>query len=157
MNCVRKHLSAIKGGRLARAAAPAEIVSLIISDVPGDDPSVIASGPTVADARPAPTRATVLTRYGIDAARSRAGLARQRRGGDAEAGRSRLRARDQRASSRRRKPRSRPRPASRARPAIAPLILGDAIEGEAREVGRVMAASRARWPRMGSQSPRPAR
>src|ERR1700729_1650770 len=49
INCVRKHLSAIKGGRLARAAAPARIVSLIISDVPGDDPSVIASGPTTPD------------------------------------------------------------------------------------------------------------
>src|SRR3546814_12742201 len=51
MNCVRKHLSAIKGGRLAAAAAPAQVVSLLISDVPGDDPAVIASGPTV----PAPT------------------------------------------------------------------------------------------------------
>ena len=50
MNCVRKHLSAIKGGRLALAAAPARVVSLIISDVPGDDLSIIASGPTVADA-----------------------------------------------------------------------------------------------------------
>src|SRR5437899_4799456 len=45
MNCVRKHLSAIKGGRLAAAAYPAEIVTLVISDVPADDPSVIASGP----------------------------------------------------------------------------------------------------------------
>ena len=49
MNCVRKHLSAIKGGRLAAAAYPAQVVTLLISDVPGDDPSVIASGPTVAD------------------------------------------------------------------------------------------------------------
>ena len=48
MNCVRKHLSAIKGGRLAAAAYPARVVTLVISDVPGDDPSVIASGPTVA-------------------------------------------------------------------------------------------------------------
>ena len=50
MNCVRKHLSAIKGGRLAAASFPARLVALLISDVPGDDPSVIASGPTVADA-----------------------------------------------------------------------------------------------------------
>src|SRR6185295_4108850 len=50
MNCVRKHLSAIKGGRLAAAAAPARVVALAISDVPGDDPAVIASGPTVPDA-----------------------------------------------------------------------------------------------------------
>src|SRR6185369_5717518 len=49
MNTVRKHLSAIKGGRLAAAAWPAETLSLLISDVPGDDPSVIGSGPTVAD------------------------------------------------------------------------------------------------------------
>jgi glycerate 2-kinase len=49
MNCVRKHLSAIKGGRLAAACAPAQVVTLLISDVPGDDPSVIASGPTVPD------------------------------------------------------------------------------------------------------------
>jgi hydroxypyruvate reductase len=46
MNCVRKHLSRIKGGRLAAACAPAQVVTLAISDVPGDDPSVIASGPT---------------------------------------------------------------------------------------------------------------
>jgi len=49
MNCVRKHLSGIKGGRLAAAAHPARVVTLLISDVPGDDPSVIGSGPTVAD------------------------------------------------------------------------------------------------------------
>jgi glycerate 2-kinase len=49
INCVRKHLSAIKGGRLAAAAAPAAIVTLAISDVPGDDPAVIGSGPTVPD------------------------------------------------------------------------------------------------------------
>ena len=49
MNCLRKHLSAVKGGRLAVAAYPAQIVCLMISDVPGDDPSVIASGPTVGD------------------------------------------------------------------------------------------------------------
>ena len=53
MNCVRRHLSAIKGGRLAAAAAPARVVSLMISDVPGDDPCVIASGPT---GQPRPTR-----------------------------------------------------------------------------------------------------
>ena len=49
MNCLRKHLSSLKGGRLAAAAYPAKVVSLIISDVPGDDPSVVASGPTAAD------------------------------------------------------------------------------------------------------------
>src|SRR5208282_5291744 len=66
MNCVRKHLSAIKGGRLAAAAAPAQVVSLIISDVPGDDPSVIASGPTVPDASTLAEAQAVLKRYVIE-------------------------------------------------------------------------------------------
>ena len=65
MNCVRKHLSAIKGGRLAAAAAPARVVSLLISDVPGDDPAVIASGPTVADPTTFADAAAVLEKYGI--------------------------------------------------------------------------------------------
>jgi len=56
MNCVRKHLSAIKGGRLGAACAPARVVTLLISDVPGDDPSVIASGPTVPDPTTCATR-----------------------------------------------------------------------------------------------------
>ncbi|MFT4190640.1 MAG: glycerate kinase [Comamonas sp.] len=65
MNCVRKHLSAIKGGRLARACAPARVVTLLISDVPGDDPAVIASGPTVADASTCAEALAVLDRYAI--------------------------------------------------------------------------------------------
>lgn len=65
INCVRKHLSRIKGGRLAAAAAPARVVTLVISDVPGDDPSVIASGPTVADATTFADARAVLKRYGI--------------------------------------------------------------------------------------------
>ena len=67
VNCVRKHLSAIKGGRLAAAAAPAQVVSLVISDVPGDDPSVIASGPTVPDTTTLAQARAVLKRYGIAA------------------------------------------------------------------------------------------
>jgi len=66
MNTVRKHLSAIKGGRLAAACAPAQVVTLTISDVPGDDVSVIASGPTVADASTCAEALEVLRRYGID-------------------------------------------------------------------------------------------
>lgn len=65
MNCVRKHLSAIKGGRLAAAAAPARVVSLIVSDVTGDDTSVIASGPTVPDPSTLAQARAVLDRYGI--------------------------------------------------------------------------------------------
>jgi len=66
INCVRKHLSAIKGGRLAAAAAPARVVSLIISDVPGDDPAVIASGPTAGDPTTAGDARAILDKYAID-------------------------------------------------------------------------------------------
>ena len=66
MNCVRKHLSRIKGGRLAAACAPAPVVTLAISDVPGDDPSVIGSGPTVPDATSCADAVAILQRYGIE-------------------------------------------------------------------------------------------
>ena len=65
MNCVRKHLSRIKGGRLAAACKPARVVTLTISDVPGDDPSVIASGPTVPDASTCLDAWNILQRYDI--------------------------------------------------------------------------------------------
>lgn len=67
MNCVRKHLSAIKGGRLARAAAPAKVVALMISDVPNDDLSVIASGPTVPDPTTREDALAVIAKYKIEA------------------------------------------------------------------------------------------
>jgi hydroxypyruvate reductase len=67
MNCVRKHLSAIKGGRLAAAAAPARLVTLMISDVPGDDPAVIASGPTVPDPTTFADAAEIFEKYRIEA------------------------------------------------------------------------------------------
>ena len=73
MNCVRKHLSAIKGGRLAALCAPAQVVTLLISDVPGDAPEVIASGPTVADSTTCADALRILKRYDIaisDAARA---------------------------------------------------------------------------------------
>jgi hydroxypyruvate reductase len=66
MNCVRKHLSAIKGGRLAAAAHPAKVVSLLISDVPGDEPSVIGSGPTVSDPSTRLDALAIMHKYGID-------------------------------------------------------------------------------------------
>jgi len=66
MNCVRKHLSRIKGGRLAAACAPARVVTLTISDVPGDDPSIIASGPTVPDASTCADALAILQRYAIE-------------------------------------------------------------------------------------------
>lgn len=66
MNCVRKHLSAIKGGRLAAASWPAEVVTLAISDVPGDNPAVIASGPTVGDPGTRHDALAILERYRLD-------------------------------------------------------------------------------------------
>jgi glycerate 2-kinase len=65
MNTVRKHLSAIKGGRLAKAAYPARVVALMISDVPGDDPSIIASGPTVPDPSTNEAALAIIEKYGI--------------------------------------------------------------------------------------------
>lgn len=65
MNCVRKHLSAIKGGRLAAACAPAQVLTLLISDVPGDDPATIASGPTVPDPTTCADALAIIDRYGI--------------------------------------------------------------------------------------------
>jgi glycerate 2-kinase len=73
MNCVRRHLSAIKGGRLALACYPARVVTLVVSDVPGDDPAVVASGPTVPDGSTARDALAILERYRIpvsDAVRS---------------------------------------------------------------------------------------
>lgn len=66
MNCLRKHLSRIKGGRLAAACSPARVVTLTISDVPGDDPSIIASGPTVPDATSCADALAILQRYAIN-------------------------------------------------------------------------------------------
>jgi hydroxypyruvate reductase len=75
MNCVRKHLSAIKGGRLAAMCAPAQVVTLLISDVPGDAPQVIGSGPTVPDSTTCADALRILARYGIEvSAAARKGL-----------------------------------------------------------------------------------
>jgi hydroxypyruvate reductase len=66
INCLRKHLSAVKGGRLAAAAAPARVVALVISDVPGDDPATIASGPTVPDPTTLEAARAIVAKYRID-------------------------------------------------------------------------------------------
>jgi glycerate 2-kinase len=137
MNTVRKHLSAIKGGRLAAAAAPAKVVALMISDVPGDDPSIIASGPTVADPSTNQDALAIIEKYGIEVPK---------------AVRERLRTADET-----------PKPGDKrlarvenimiatpqasleaaaevARKAgVTPVILGDSIEGESRDVALVHA------------------
>jgi glycerate 2-kinase len=138
INCVRKHLSAIKGGRLAVAAAPARIVSLIISDVPGDDPSVIASGPTTPDATTLADAKAVLRRYGIVPppsvqARLEDSKSETPKPGDPAFTRCETRII------------AAPQASLEAAAEVArragyrPIILGDALEGEAKEVGKVMA------------------
>ena len=139
INCVRKHLSAIKGGRLAAAAAPARLLALAISDVPGDDPATIASGPTVADPTTFAEARAVLAKYAIEPSPAVAcHLARAAdetpKPGDPRLARAETRiiaaAQDALEAAAR---------AARAA-GVRPLILGDAIEGEAREVARVHAA-----------------
>ncbi len=139
MNCVRKHLSRIKGGRLAAACAPARVLTLAISDVPGDDPSVIASGPTVADASTCADALAVLERYRIDIpAAVRQALQRGEletpKPGDARLARSEVRLIATPAQSL-------AAAAEAARAAgIAAHVLSDEMEGESREVGKVHAA-----------------
>jgi len=135
MNCVRKHLSAIKGGRLAQAASPAHVVSLLISDVPGDDPAVIASGPTVADATTTAEARATLEKFSVSVP---AGVTAWLGGGQAETpkpgdevfesaetitvarSQGSLEAAEDQATEL----------------GLSPLNLGDAIEGEARDVAR---------------------
>jgi len=138
LNTVRKHLSAIKGGRLAIAAAPAKVVALAISDVPGDDLSVIASGPTVPDKSTRSEALAVLTKYGIQVPAAVARYLNDTASETPKDGDSRLAnvtnivvATPQRSLE------AAARVARHA--GIAPLILGNAIEGQARDVGIVHA------------------
>ena len=138
MNCVRKHLSAIKGGRLAAAAAPAQVVTLLISDVPGDDPSVIASGPTVPDPTTLADARAVLARYGIEPSAAVQALlldpAAETPKPDAAAFAHAQTCIVATAMA------SLEAAAGIARAAgVLPIILGDAIEGEATAVARLMA------------------
>lgn len=133
MNAVRKHLSAIKGGRLAAAAAPARVITLAISDVPGDGPGVIASGPTIPGA---PSRAEVramIARYDVALPPAAAALLASEANLPPLAGPAdfRLIATPSMALA----------AAAHAAQAqgYTPMILGDALEGESRELGTVMA------------------
>ncbi|MBV8652233.1 MAG: glycerate kinase [Alphaproteobacteria bacterium] len=139
MNCVRKHLSAIKGGRLAVAAAPAQIVALLISDVPGDDPAVIASGPTVADPTTHADALAIIEKYRIEAPPAVLARLRSREDETPKPGDPRLARVDTRIITT-------PQHALEAAASVAkaagfrPMILSDAIEGEARDVAVVHAA-----------------
>ena len=154
MNCVRKHLSAIKGGRLAAAASPAKVVSLVISDVPGDDLAAVGSGPTVADPTTFAQARAIIAKYGIDAPPSvirhlDAAMDETPKPGDLRlAGvETKLIASPQKSLE---------AAAAIAREAgITPIILGDSIEGEAREVGFVMAGIALQVRRFSQPAPAP--
>ncbi len=137
MNTVRKHLSAIKGGRLAAAASPAKVVALMISDVPGDDPSIIASGPTVVDPSTNADALGIIEKYSIEIPK---------------AVRERLRNADEtpkpgdhRLASVENIMIATPQASLDAaaevarRAGVTPVILGDSIEGESRDVALVHA------------------
>lgn len=136
MNAVRKHLSRIKGGRLAAASAPARVVTLAISDVPGDDPAVIASGPTVADPTTFADARAIIARYGVElpptvAARLAEDADETPKPGHLPHAEFRMIATPAMALQ---------AAADEARQlGLTPLILGDALEGESREMGTVLA------------------
>lgn len=138
MNCVRRHVSAIKGGGLAAACHPAQVVSLLISDVPGDDPTDIASGPTVPDPTTCADALAIVERYRVEVVPAIPRMLRS--GGESvKPGAARIaRARTHMVMT--------PRLALQAAAAVARdagvavHMLGDAIEGEAKDVGKVMAA-----------------
>jgi hydroxypyruvate reductase len=155
MNCVRKHLSAVKGGRLAAAAWPARLLTLTISDVPGDDPAIIASGPTVPDPTTFADARAILARYGIDGppqviAHLEAAADETPKPGDHRFVRN-----DVRLIATPRLSLHAAAEVANAR-GIAPLILSDSIEGEAREVARVMAGIARQIGRWGEPLPAPA-
>ncbi|MGH6948376.1 MAG: glycerate kinase type-2 family protein [Kiloniellales bacterium] len=138
MNCVRKHLSAIKGGRLAAAAHPARVVTLAISDVPGDQPATIASGPTVADPTSLAEALDILARYRIAVPPAIARHLAHPASETPKPGDPALAASDFRLISRPQDALAAAAAAAKAE-GISPLILGDAIEGEARSVAQEMA------------------
>jgi hydroxypyruvate reductase len=138
MNCVRRHLSAIQGGRLAAACRPARVVNLLLSDVPGDDPIDIASGPTVPDPSTCADALAILRRYAIDLPPRALALLESGEGETLKPGDARLPAIETRFVAT-------PQMALEAAAQVArdagfrAHILGDAIEGESREVARSMA------------------
>jgi glycerate 2-kinase len=138
MNCVRRHLSAIKGGRLAAACYPAHVLTLLISDVPGDRPIDIASGPTVSDPTTCADALGILRRYGIELPAPVRAVLENGVGESIKPG-------DQRLAHSQVCMIATPQMALEAAAEVArkagftPHILGDALEGEARDVGKVLA------------------
>jgi len=139
MNCVRRHLSAIKGGRLGAACHPARVVTLLMSDVPGDRPLDIASGPTVGDPTTCADALEIVRRHGLALPPAAMALLESGRGESVKPGDARLARAEVRMIAT-------PQAALEAAAAVATRagyaahILGDSIEGEAREVAKVMGA-----------------
>jgi hydroxypyruvate reductase len=137
MNCVRRHLSAIKGGRLAAACHPARVLTLLLSDVPGDRPLDIASGPTVADPTTCADALAIAQRYGIALPPAALDMLASGRGESVKPGDPRLARAQARIVAA-------PQQALQAAAAVARAasvpahILGDALEGQARDVGTVL-------------------
>jgi glycerate 2-kinase len=138
MNCVRRHLSAIKGGRLAAACYPARVLTLLISDVPGDRPVDIASGPTVGDPTTCADALRIVRRYGIDLPPEVVDVLQSGRGESVKPDDPRLAHTAARIIA---TPQMALEAAATvaADAGIAAHILSDAIEGEARDVGKVFA------------------
>jgi hydroxypyruvate reductase len=138
MNCVRRHLSAIKGGRLAAHCAPAQVLTLLISDVPGDDPADIASGPTVVDQTTFADARAIMGKYRIEAPEAVTAHLRAEADETPKPG-------DPRLANTKTIIVARPQASLEAAAQIAgaagytPLILGDSLEGEARDVALVHA------------------
>lgn len=138
MNCLRRHLSATKGGRLALACHPARVLTLLLSDVPGDAPMDIASGPTVGDPTTCADALDIARRHGIALPPAVRELLESGRGESPKPGHPHLARSEVRMVAT-------PQMALEAAAQVAreagytPYILGDALEGEARDVGRVLA------------------
>ncbi len=138
MNCVRRHLSALKGGRLAAACHPAKVVTLLISDVPGDDPIDIASGPTAPDPTTCNDALAIIRRYAIEVPANVRKLLESGSGETVKPGDPRLARIETRMIVT-------PQMALEAAAAVAldagipAHILSDRLEGEARDAGKILA------------------
>lgn len=138
MNCVRRHLSAIKGGRLAAACHPARVLTMLISDVPGDNPIDIASGPTVADPTTCADALAIVARYRIELPPAVRALLESGAGESVKPGDGRLAGIETHMITA-------PQMALEAAAQVAraagltPYILGDSLEGEARDLGKALA------------------
>jgi hydroxypyruvate reductase len=154
INCVRKHLSAIKGGRLALACAPARVVTLLISDVPGDDPAIVASGPTLPDATTCAEALAVLQKYAIEVPPEVEAHLASGRGETPKPGDPRFAANECHVIATAQQALEAAAATARAA-GITPYILSDAIEGEARDVAQVHAALALQVARRGQPFVRP--